>query len=299
LEVIRGDRDLAHLPVLFLTATTDEQIKAYALELGATDFLHKPVKPTELVPRIRNALVLKTHHDQMVAYSKRLELDVSQRTAELVRARVELIHVLACAAECRDQETGNHVLRVGRYVGLIARQLGFNEARSELIEQAAILHDVGKIGVPDAILLKPGRLTDEEMSRMKLHCEYGMNILRASAGGVHPEELGKSQDDCQWIRSPILRLAATIAMSHHEKWDGSGYPLGLVGKDIPLEGRIVAVADVFDALGSRRPYKEAMPLERCLQILEEGRGKHFDPRVLDAFFARSEEIIQVSRDMAD
>lgn len=294
LEVIKGDRNLCHIPVLILTAAADENTKSEALELGATDFLTKPLKPSELAARVKNALVVKAHHDQMAAYSKRLELDVQARTAELLQSRTELIHVLARAAESRDKETGNHVLRVGRYTAIIARELGFSDTQADMLGQAAILHDVGKIGVPDSILLKPGKLDDDEFTEMKRHCEYGRNILRP----IHDGDADEKQPGLA-TRSPMLELAAIITLSHHEKFDGSGYPLGLSGHDIPLEGRITAVADVFDALNSRRPYKEAMPLEKSFAILEEGRGTHFDPMVLDAFFARIEEIVLTMRELAD
>lgn len=297
LEVIRGDRSLHHTPVIILSASGDDEMKQCALELGATDFLTKPLKPSELVPRIRNALVIKAHHDHLEEYSKRLEYEVRLRTAELAQSRQEVIHVLAAAAECRDQETGNHVLRVGRYVGIIARQLNFSPARAELIEQAAILHDVGKIGVTDAILLKPGKLDAEEITAMRKHCEYGQRILQFTPSESHRTK--SLQAKPRSGQSPILCVAATIAMSHHEKWDGTGYPRGLAGESIPIEGRITAVADVFDALGSRRPYKEPMPLARCFEILEEGRAKHFDPAILDAFFARKEDVVRVAEDLSD
>lgn len=298
LEVIRGDLELCYLPVLFLTASNDEATKSRALEMGVTDFLNKPINANELIPRIRNAMMLKEHHDEMHAYSKRLEHEVKIRTAELSRSREELIRVLACAAEYRDQDTGNHVLRVGRYARILARQLGLGETKAELIEQAAILHDVGKIGIPDAILHKPGRLTDDEMELMKHHCDYGLKILRGEPCNVNANmsPTGFSREAPQ---SPILLSAAIIAQSHHEKWDGSGYPLGLVGDAIPIEGRITAVADVFDALCSKRVYKDAMPLDRCFEIIHEGRGQHFDPAVVDAFFACVEDIVRVSIDMAD
>ncbi len=290
LEAIRGDIDLHHLPVLILTAVSDEETWLKSLELGATDLLTKPVRPSELIPRMRNALVLKSHHDHLAENSARLEKQVRQRTTELTQSRREVIHVLACAAEFRDQETGNHVLRVSRYCGILARQLGLGLTRAELIEQAAILHDVGKIGIPDAILFKPDRLDATEFAIIQQHCQFGQQILLGMRDGQG--EGGPAMCD-----SPVVQMAATIAMSHHEKWDGSGYPLGLAGEAIPLEGRITAVADVFDALGARRPYKEPIPLDRCFEILEEGRGSHFDPRVLDAFFARVDEIIQVASEL--
>ncbi len=297
LEVIRGDRGLHHLPVIVLTASEDEQVKQRALELGATDFLLKPIKPTELVPRIRSALVIKAHHDQMAEYSARLDLEVRYRTAELAESRRELIHVLATAAEYRDEETGNHVLRVGRYAGIIARQLRFSPRRAELIEQAAVLHDVGKIGITDAILYKPGKLAADEIAIMQKHCQYGRNILNGiPASGTKQRQLVAKPLESQ---SPILRLASTIANSHHERWDGSGYPQGLAGEAIPIEGRITAVADVFDALSSRRPYKAPMPLDRCFDSLEEGRAKHFDPKVLDAFFAGIDDVVHIFTALSD
>ena len=298
LEVVRSDRELANIPVLFLTASTDEQIKSHALELGATDFLTKPVKPTELIPRIKNSLILKAHQDQLAAYSKRLEFEVRQRTEELLRSREEVIHILACAAEYRDHETGNHVIRVGRYAGIIAKQLGCSQIRCDLIAQAAILHDVGKIGIPDSILHKPSRLESDEMQRMQSHCEIGMNILRARASYEKIVSHKKGRQDSR-SESPILGMASKIAMSHHEKWDGSGYPNGLAGEAIPIEGRITAVADVFDALSSRRPYKEPLPFDKCFEILEKGRQTHFDPKVIDAYFARIEEVLQVALELVD
>lgn len=297
LEVLRGDRSLCHLPVVILSAATDDEVKQRALELGATDFLTKPVKPPELITRIRNALVIKAHHDHLTNYSKRLEHEVRQRTEELSQSWRELIHVLASAAEYRDEVTGNHILRVGRYAGIIARQLKIPEAHAELIEQAAILHDVGKIGISDAILLKPGKLDPSEIALMQVHCQYGENILRCiSSQGRRPRRWNTMAHECH---SPILRVAATIAISHHEKWDGSGYPHGLSGESIPIEGRITAVADVFDALCGRRPYKQPLPLLKCLDILEQGRGQHFDPKVLDAFLACTDEVFRVAIELAD
>ena len=299
LEVVRGDIRMHHLPVLILTAAADEQTKTRALETGATDFLNKPVNPSELVPRVRNALIVKAHHDHMALYSSQLESEVRERTRELAESRLEIIRVLACAAEYRDKETGNHVLRVGRYAGIIARQLGLSSAETEQLEQAAILHDVGKIGIADSILLKPGRLDRGEIAMMQNHCCYGANILRGipSDGDRSRALLNKEFEELG--NSPILKMAARVAMSHHEKWDGSGYPLGLAGDAIPIEGRITAVADVFDALGSRRPYKDPIPVDRCFELLQEGRGRDFDPRVLDAFLARKAEVTQVAQELAD
>ncbi|MEM6470927.1 MAG: HD domain-containing phosphohydrolase [Planctomycetota bacterium] len=297
LQSLRNNRQTAQLPVLIVTASTDEQTKIDALELGATDFLHKPVKPTELIPRVRNALLVKEHHDQMVAYSKRLETEVAQRTADLEQSREEVIHVLACAAEYRDQETGNHVMRVGKFAGIIARAIGCSAEDSELIEQAAILHDAGKIGISDSILLKPGKLTADEYATMKRHCEFGERILKAQPSDASQKVLRQSR--YRLTRSPVLRMAAVIAKTHHEHWDGSGYPEGLAGEAIPLVGRITAVADVFDALSSKRCYKDAMELESCRTIMMAERGQQFDPRIVDAFLSKFDLVSEVVRELAD
>jgi putative two-component system response regulator len=210
--------------------------------------------------------------------------------------------VPARAAEFRDDDTGRHVCRVGRYARLIGAELGWKGEQLEMLEQAAQLHDIGKIGIPDSILLKPGKLGPEEMEIMQKHSAFGktitqslpnneMNLLRGHA------ELGSKL--LQSTESPILAMAATIAISHHEKFDGTGYPLGLAGEDIPLPGRITAVADVFDALSSKRPYKPPFPAEKCFDLLREGRGTHFDPKVLDAFLNCRKEIIEVQIRFAD
>jgi putative two-component system response regulator len=295
LEAVRADPKLARLPVLILTASCDPATKVEALNLGATDFLSKPVDPTELIPRVRNALLVKGREDA-------LEELVAKRTAELERSRREVIHCLARAAEFRDNETGRHVIRVGKYAGILAREMGFSERDAQQIEVAATLHDIGKIGIPDAILLKPGKLDPEEFELMQKHSAYGRKIVHAMdalefASFAGHAELGSTLlGDCT---SPVLQMASRISLTHHERWDGSGYPLGLAGTDIPLEGRITAVADVFDALSSRRPYKAAFPMAKCVEILEEGRGQHFDPEVLDAFHTQRDEIVRVQIEYAD
>ena len=301
LQALRANPRWLHLPVVILTAADDQPTKRRALELGANDFLGKPVDPTDLVPRIHNVLTVKRHHEHLQRYSQELEAEVLRRTAELARSRQEVIHCLARAAEFRDDDTGRHVLRVGRYARVIAEELGWTGDLSTF-EQAAQLHDIGKIGVPDSILLKPGKLTPEEFEIMQKHAGYGRRITQtlpdheANVLRGHTELGSRLLDSTD---SPILALAAIISLSHHEKWDGSGYPLGLAGEDIPLEGRITAVADVFDALSSKRPYKPPFPMEKCLQILEEGRGKHFDPAVLDAFLRRRQEILRTQICFAD
>jgi putative two-component system response regulator len=299
---LRADDRWTHLPVLILTAAADQATRRKALELGASDFLAKPVEPTELVPRIHNVLMVKRHHDYLNEYSHQLEAEVLKRTAELARSRQEVIYCLARAAEFRDDDTGRHVYRVGRYARLIAERLGWQGQRLEIFEQAAQLHDIGKIGIPDAILLKPGKLTPEEFEIMQKHSGFGRKITQSLPHhemNVLNEHTKLGARLLESTDSPILSLAAVISLSHHEKWNGSGYPLGLAGEDIPLEGRITAVADVFDALSSKRPYKAPFPVDRCFEILEEGRSQHFDSKVLDAFFECRADIIRTQIEHAD
>ena len=301
LRMIRSNKLTRHLPVLILTANSDSEIKLMCLELGATDFLVKPVDPMELVPRVRNALQSKQYQDQLSNYALNLEEKVRQRTHELDRSRREVIYCLARAAEMRDNDTGNHVIRVGRYAGIIATNLGLPKSAADDIELAAQLHDVGKIAIPDAILLKPDKLEPEEFEIIKKHVHFGCQIVQPFA--ADQTEGLQSQlavdDDANNDGSRLMRLAANIAQTHHEKYDGSGYPIGLTGEDIPLEGRITAVADVYDALSTERPYKKAMPSKKCFEILEEGRGTHFDPKVLDAIQKGASDIIRVQVEFMD
>jgi putative two-component system response regulator len=296
LRLMKIDAVLSTIPVIILTAAPEASVKTQALEGGATDFLSKPVEPTELVLRVRNVLAAKSHFDNLANYSVKLEQEVRERTRELVQSRQQVIFSLARAAEFRDNETGHHVIRVGKYAGLIALELGFTQDQADAMELAAQLHDVGKIGIPDRILHKPGKLDYDEFDVMKKHCGFGKQIIDCMP---EPEwnalkrhtELGSVMLDVR--SSPIMRLASRIALTHHERWDGAGYPLGLAGEDIPIEGRITSVADVYDALSSKRSYKDPFPRERSYAILEEGRGVRFDPAVLDAFLTRSKEIIEI------
>ena len=302
LRRMRRDQEMMMIPAIVLTAANDPEVKLQALRLGASDFLAKPVDPSELTLRLENVLAVKAYQDHLAEYSEKLERQVKIRTEELVRSRQEAIHCLARAGEFRDDDTGHHVTRVGRYSALIADELGFPQAAVDLIEQAAQLHDVGKIGIPDSILHKPGKLDPQEFDIIQEHCNIGRRIINPLS---HEESIRLKTHTSVGLQimgstnSPVLRLAAVIAATHHEKWDGTGYPKGLAGNAIPIEGRIVAVADVFDALSSARPYKQAFPMERCLKILVDGRGKHFDPRVLDAFLRRTEEAIQIREEYVD
>ncbi len=302
LKLIRGNSDLAHLPVLILTAASDRTTKLNVLELGASDFLSKPIDPSELAPRVRNVLTIKKYHDSLRDYAHTLEEAVRVRTAELEASRLDVIHCLARAVEYRDDHTGRHVERVGRYAGIIGHSLGLDENTCRMLEQAAQLHDVGKIGVPDEVLLKPGKLTPEEFERMQKHTLFGRKIVEQMTDREWEQVRQHVQIGSRILeapRSPLLAMAARIALTHHERWDGTGYPLGLAGEDIPIEGRITAVADVFDALSSRRPYKPPFPLDKCFQILEDERGSHFDPRVVDAFFSQRDKIVEAQIELAD
>jgi putative two-component system response regulator len=287
---------LQPIPFIILSATSDNQVKRQALELGATEFLGKPVDPSDLILRVQNALIVKHHYDYVSNYANKLEVQVRQRTQQIERSREQIIHCLARAAEYRDNETGDHVLRVGKYCAVIADQLGFSEEYCRQISLAAQLHDVGKIGIPDSVLLNPGKLSNEEFGVMKEHCALGSQIMEplASADAErirrHAEMGGFIMDG---VDSPMLELATTIAKTHHEKWDGTGYPHQLKGGEIPIEGRICCVADVFDALCSERPYKPSFPLRKCLEIMLSERGTRFDPTVVDAFFERINDIERI------
>ena len=294
LSDMQQDPQLENIPVLVLTASSQRTTKLQALELGANDFLTKPVDPNELVTRVRNALIVKAHHDHLSNYSERLRQEVATRTAELASSQLQLIHYLARAAEFRDSDTGMHIVRVGRFARAIAEQLNEKPRFCELIEQAALLHDVGKIAIPDAILHKPARLTPEEFNLMKRHCVYGAKIIQP----IPPQQLGLGPD-ASLPKSPLMIMASRIALSHHEKWDGSGYPRGLKGEQIPLEGRITAVADVFDALSSKRTYKKAFSAEKCCSMMEEDRGSHFEPRVFDAFMDCLDTIRRIQEECTD
>jgi len=296
LQAIKTAKATQHLPVLMLTAEMASEVKRRALDIGASDFLAKPVDPHDLILRVRNALERKAYHDQLSREHARLEKEVRRRTAELTASREEVVHCLARAAEYRDDQTGRHVERVGKFVGIIARELGFDDERIELLELAAQLHDLGKIAIPDSILQKPGKLNPDERAFMRKHCAFAKKMLlpipedQAKLLRSHAH-LGTGQPHVR--HSPLLALAARIAQTHHEWWDGTGYPLGLAGEDIPIEGRMTAVADVYDALSSQRPYKKAFSHDRCFTMLEEKRGTHFDPQVVDAFFARIQQIIEI------
>ncbi len=255
--------EASYLPILMLTGDLSQEAKREALTRGAKDFVSKPFHADEVLLRISTLLETRFLYLEIQNNNQVLEAKVLERTRDLEAAQIEIIERLARAAEFRDDNTGQHTKRVGQMAALLAGQLGLPEAQVALIRRAAPLHDVGKIGIPDSILLKLGKLTPDEFSLVKSHTTIGARILSGS-------------------RFPILRLAEEIALSHHERWDGQGYE-GMVRNAIPLAGRIVAIADVFDALTQKRPYKAAWPISEATAEIERQRGRQFDPAVADAF----------------
>ncbi len=313
---IKENSDFANIPIIMLTSLGQRKDKIKALESGVDDFLNKPVDKTELTLRVKGFMKVKKYNDRLSKEKLHLEKELNQTEGKLVQtldelkgisedksllvqlleeesikllnayrelklsneklksSNLQVIQSLSSAAEFRDNETGMHIKRMSNYSALIAGKLGMsNEACEELL-YTSVMHDVGKIGIPDHILLKPGALTDDEWNVMKTHAFIGYKILTG-------------------INTDMMQKAAIIAYTHHEKWDGSGYPRGLSGEDIPVEGRICAIADVFDALTSTRVYKPAFPLEKAISILKEGREKHFCPDSLDVFLNSIDEVLEI------
>lgn len=266
--------------ILILTAQSETAIRVRALKEGARDFLSKPFDRQEVLSRIHNLLEIHLLQKMLRDQNEHLESVVDERTQQVKQTELEALHTLGRAAEFRDNETGMHVLRVGAYVRILAKAAGLDEAQQEMFELAAPMHDIGKIAISDNILLKEGKLTDEEFAIMKTHAEKGAEILANQS-------------------APIMSLAREIALTHHEKWDGSGYPAGLKGEQIPLSGRMVALADVFDALSSERPYKQAWPLADIRQFLHAQRGKLFDPDLVQLFDEHWDEIVHIQQSMPD
>jgi response regulator RpfG family c-di-GMP phosphodiesterase len=280
IQQLKQHPERKHLPILMVTADHQSDVRYRALEAGANDFLTKPIDRIEFNSRVRNMLALRSSLVLLADRAAHLASEVHLATAEIRSREREMVMRLARAAEFRDPETGAHIQRMAHFSCLIAENLGWKGGDLEMLLEAAPMHDVGKVGTPDAILLKPGRLTGEEFEVMKQHATIGWKILNDST-------------------SPVLQMAAEIALSHHEKFDGTGYPHGKAGAAIPLTGRIVAVADVFDALTSVRPYKPAWEVERALDLLREGRGTHFDPDCVDAFMARLDDVAKIRERYTD
>lgn len=276
IQAFRNHEGSASVPMLMVTASHETEVRIKALELGANDFLTKPVDRMEILVRVRNMLALRQGQKALSDRATWLAGEVAKATGEIVQRERDTILRLARAAEHRDPETGGHILRMAHYSRLIARNMGLSDEEQELLLTAAPMHDVGKVATPDSILLKPGRLTDNEMAIMRQHAFIGHEILKGS-------------------ESTLLQMAASIAYSHHEKFDGTGYPRRLKGEEIPLMGRIVAVADVFDALTSERPYKKAWDFEQAANFLRDNVWSHFDP-VCVAAFLRDEKAVWEIRD---
>ena len=273
-QQFRGFENYQDIPVLMVTANNETTVRQKALMSGVTDFLNKPLDNSEFVARARNMLVLRQSQKKMMNYSAWLADEVRKATAQIVEREQEAIFCLARAAEFGDPETAAHIVRIAHYSSHIGHMLNLTVDQQYLLLKAAPMHDVGNVGILDEILLKPGKLTAEEFEAIKQHPTIGFELLDGST-------------------SPLMKVAAEIAYTHHEKFDGSGYPRGLVGNDIPLFGRIVAVADVFDALTSQRPYKRAWTVERAVALLQERAGTHFDPICVEAFLSDFDEVLSI------
>lgn len=269
-----------YMPVLVLTAQTDRETRLKALESGAKDFLTKPFDQLEALTRIHNLLEVRLMHKKVRDQNLILEQRVAERTEELYETRREVINRLGLAAEYRDNETGNHIIRMSRYAQLLALEYGLSKEQAETILNAAPMHDIGKIGIPDSVLLKPGKLDAEEWKTMQSHVPIGAEILSGH-------------------NSDLMEVARMIALHHHEKWDGSGYPEGLKGDQISIEGRICAVVDVFDALLSERPYKTPWPIDKALNLIEEEAGKHFDPQLSPLMRRILPDILKIKEKYSD
>jgi len=293
-KAIRALPEFADLPIVMVTALSAKEDRLKAVQAGANDFVAKPIDTTELGVRMASLLRMKKYHDELKDYQAHLQQMVAEKTSALrlaladlenarkatVHAHMETIHKLSAAAEYKDEDTASHIMRMSRYCAVIAKAYGLSDDEVDLILNSSPMHDIGKMGIPDAILLKPGKLDEDEWVVMRRHTIIGATILRGGS-------------------SKYLEAGADIAMSHHEKWDGSGYPRGLAGENIPLAGRICAVADVFDALTTRRPYKEALSNERSLEIMAAGRGNHFDPTLYDLFISNFDDVLQIQRSFQD
>ncbi|MBK9443001.1 MAG: two-component system response regulator [Comamonadaceae bacterium] len=293
-KILKDDPATRDIPVIFLTAMTGTDDEKKGLELGAVDFITKPVNPPIVMARVATQLQVKAAADFLKDQNAYLEAEVTRRGRELAAIQDVTILAMASLAETRDNDTGNHIRRTQHYLKLLAEHLKthdrfrlfLDERTINLLFKSAPLHDIGKVGIPDRILLKPGRFEPHEMEIMKTHCALGRDAIQHAE-----DQLG--------LEVEFLKYAKEIAFGHQEKWDGSGYPQGLAGDAIPISARLMAVADVYDALISRRVYKEGMPHARAVSIIAEGRGSHFDPDVVDAFLILADQFHAVALRYAD
>jgi len=306
LRRLKEDDLTRNTPVIFITAMSGSEDEMHGLELGAVDYITKPFNPAIVLARVRTQLELKQSRDELARRNEWLDAEVHRRMRENLLIQELNVRALACLAEARDNETGNHIVRTQYYVRVLGNYLlpnpRFSEAlggsRLDMIVKAAPLHDIGKVGIPDAILLKPGKLTVDEFEIMKTHPVIGAEAINRAM----TQALAGADNDVAELAGgafTFLQIAADISLGHHEKWDGSGYPAGLSGDAIPVPARLMALADVFDALISRRVYKPPMSLETAEKILLEGRGKHFDPDVVDAFVACKNQFADIAAQYAD
>lgn len=263
----------ADIPIIFVTAKAEVVDEQKGFEIGAVDYITKPISPPIVQARVKTHIAL---YDQSLSLANQ----VRERTAQLESSRLEVIQRLGRAAEYKDNETGMHVIRMSHYSKILAQQLDVSERWIELVFQASPMHDIGKIGIPDAVLRKPGKLDKDEWEMMQTHVQIGADIINNGD-------------------SFLLQMAQEIALYHHEKWDGNGYPHGLKGEEIPLSARIVAIADVFDALTSERPYKKAWPTEKAIALLEEEAGSHFDPTLVPIFIAQLDQLLEIKESFKD
>ena len=259
---LKGLPETKHIPIIFVTALNDDHDEAEGFDAGAVDYIIKPISPAVVKARVKTHLSL-------------VQAD------ELLESRLQVVQRLGRAAEYKDNETGMHVMRMSHYSKVLAVAYGLTDKQAEILLHAAPMHDIGKIGIADSIMLKPGKLTEEEFALMKHHPEIGAEII----------------GDCG--DSLLLNVAKSVSLTHHEKWDGSGYPRGLSGEDIPIEGRICAIADVFDALTSKRPYKEAWSIEKTVDFLKEQKGKHFEPKLVDLLIENLPQILEIKATFKD
>ena len=271
---LKSQPNTAHIPIIFVTAKIAPEAEVKGLSLGAVDYLTKPITPEIALQRVKTHIAL--YDQQRVLFHQ-----VKEKTVEINLGKLETLNILGRAAEFKDNETGMHVKRMSRYCEVLAKALGMTDEDAEMLRDAAPMHDIGKIGIPDYVLLKPGKLDAEEWAIMQKHVEYGVEIL------------GQQSD------SKLMQMAIQVAQYHHEKWDGSGYPSQVAGEDIPLVGRIAAVADVFDALTAERPYKKAWSVEDALALITDQKGKHFDPTIVDRFFIKLPEILEIKENFKD
>jgi putative two-component system response regulator len=293
-EILKSQAETKDIPIVFLTAKSQEDDEAKGLALGAVDYITKPISPPILKERVKNHLVLQASKNLLERQNEILEERVIERTSQLSELQDVAMVAMGALAESRDPETGNHIRRTQRYVKVLATEIAKHDKYKAVLTpevitslyKSAPLHDIGKVGIEDSILLKPGKLTDEEFEEMKKHTTYGRDAIAAAETSI------ESADN-------FLIFAKEIAYSHQEKWDGSGYPEGLAGEDIPLSARLMAVADVYDALISKRVYKPAFSHEKAVSIITEGRGSHFEALLVDCFLDIADEFDKVAKDFAD